>query len=1076
MRKFFSSFVTTVVMAVLVLGATGCTRQAKATRHLGKGEAYFAAGDYDTAEIEYLNVIRNQPDNRIAFNRLATIYLEEGRASRALPFLIRAYQLDTNNLDLRVKVGSVCLATGQSKEARDHATFVLNQKPQNDDAPLLLAEASISPKEIEETRQRLEKLAAAGDRASIEVALGALCAKGEDIKGAEAAFKRAQALDPKFPMAYSTLGAVCRSRNDLKQAEQYYKTAADLSPRRSPIRLDYAKVKIQGGDLAGAKDYLQELVKKTPDYISAWLTLAEISFAEKKFDDCAGFLARIVSRDSVNFDALMLGGRVKLAKGEIDKAKADFERVAKIYPRSSRPYFQLALVNLAQDEVIKAVSSLDQALKIEPTFTEAILLQAELGIRRGELDPAIQSLQKFTKQNPQTPQAWLLLANAYRVQKKLDESLAIYRQLQTAFTNNPQPAVLSGLIYREQKKNAEARQSFAKALEITPDYMMPLEQLVEMDVIDKQFATALQRVQQPLEKYPKAPEPLLLQASVYVAQQNTNQAIVSLRKAIELQQDYRPAYFLLARLYVDSGEIKKAMDELTLIVTKNPKDIGALMLMGMIADQNKDFEAARDYYEKTLAVDPNFGIAANNLAYIYCEHLNKLDKAYLMARKAREARRNDPSSADTLGWVLYKRAEYSDALNLLQESASRLPGDAEIQTHLGMAFYMMGQEEPARAAFERALQSKTDFPGKRECAVRLAILSADPASGAPDARAVLEKRLSEDPSDLLALVRLAAVYERTNAINKAVDCYQKVLQANPKNVRALISLAQLNATRFNQPQKALELAKSAYRVAPDDPAVSHIVGRLAGQSGDCTWAVSLLQETARKDPGNPEVLYDLAEAFYGLGQFASAQTAVENALRTGTAANFSRTEEARRLRDFIALSSNPAQALAAAASVEQVVKGSPDYLPALVVSASILEQKNQAAAARQIYEKVLSRYPDLAPANKRFAILSAEDPIDDRKALVAATKAREAFRTDPEVAKALGVITYRQGDYSRAAALLKETAGKLTTDPAVSYYLGMSQYQLKQRAESKISLQRALDLKLPVKLTAEAKRVLGELK
>ena len=44
------------------------------------------------------------------------------------------------------------------------------------------------------------------------------------------------------------------------------------------------------------------------------------------------------------------------------------------------------------------------------------------------------------------------------------------------------------------------------------------------------------------------------------------------------------------------------------------------------------------------------------------------------------------------------------------------------------------------------------------------------------------------------------------------------------------------------------------------------------------------------------------------------------------------------------------------------------------------------------------------------------------------------------------------------------------------YYLGMAQYQLKDRTQSKANLQKALDLKLSGAPAVEAKRVLTELK
>jgi len=73
-------------------------------------------------------------------------------------------------------------------------------------------------------------------------------------------------------------------------------------------------------------------------------------------------------------------------------------------------------------------------------------------------------------------------------------------------------------------------------------------------------------------------------------------------------------------------------------------------------------------------------------------------------------------------------------------------------------------------------------------------------------------------------------------------------------------------------------------------------------------------------------------------------------------------------------------------------------------------------------------------------------------------------------------MMYRRGDYARAAVLLKESAGKLNGDAESLCYLGMAQYGLKETAESKRSLQHALDLNLSGDLAAEARRTLAELK
>ena len=147
-----------------------------------------------------------------------------------------------------------------------------------------------------------------------------------------------------------------------------------------------------------------------------------------------------------------------------------------------------------------------------------------------------------------------------------------------------------------------------------------------------------------------------------------------------------------------------------------------------------------------------------------------------------------------------------------------------------------------------------------------------------------------------------------------------------------------------------------------------------------------------------------------------------------------------------------------------------------MVMAVVAEQKPDVAAAKQTYEKILARYPEFSPAQKRLAILYASNPGDGQKALDAATKARQAFPDDAELAKAFGIIVYRQGDFARAASLLRESAGKLDRDSELMYYLGMAQFRLNKRAESKQTLQRALELGLKDELAADARKNLASLK
>ena len=1057
---------------LLVFGSAGCSAKAKAARHLQRANRYFNSGQYDQAEVEYINVLRNDRQNADAFGRLGVIYFEEGRYQSAAPFLFRGRQLATNNLELHLKLGFIYLAMGKSKEARDEASFVLDRKPQDKDAPLLLAETSTTQKEIADARQQLQKLSQSGDKAAVEVAFGMLSFQEHEFKTAETEFQHAEVLDPKSGAAYLASGAMHQAQNDLKEAETDFKTAAELSPARSPRRLQYAQFEMQTGNSEAAKNILGEMATKTPDYIPAWVGLAEIALVEKKTDECAVSLNKALARDPGNYDALLLQGRLDLARGETAKAITELERMARDYPQASRVHYQLALAYIVNREPAKGVSSLNRAVSLDANFTEAILLLAQVGIENGDSDSAIVSLERLIAKQPQLVQAQLLLAYAYRAQDKAGDARAIYQQLEQSFPQNQQIPLLMGSTFMEQKNYVAARKEFDRALELVPDNLLAQEQLVNLDLAEKQFATAMQRVEKVIEKNPNQTGPRLLQAEVFEARGETNQAEVALSKAIELQPESQTAYLLLAQLYFDSKQNQKAVADLNTAIEINPKNVSALMLLGMIHNEEKDYKKAADAYEKLLEIDAKSGSALNNLAYIYSEHLNQLDRAYELAQRARGLLPNDPSTADTLGWVLYKKGQYPSALSLLQESANKLPAEPDAQFHLGMTYYMMDNEEPARAAFQHAIQSKKEFSGREECNQCLSVLAADSKTAGTAERASLEKRIADKSDDPVALARLASIYQRDGILDKATATYEIILKANPNNVGAMMNLAQLYAPK--DPQRAFDLAKTAYKLSPNNPDVSYIFGHLAYQAGNYKLASSLLQEAAQNQPVNPKVLYDFAKAAYSVGKIPDAKAAMSNALRLGLASP--QSDEAGRFLDMLSLSANPIQAVAAESRVKEIMKSDSNYVPALMAVATINEQKTNFLAAEQTYEKVLSHYPDFAPAQRKLAVLYAEDSSNPERAYALAIKARASFPNDSELGKALGIIVFRQGDFARAATLLKDSATGRNADAELFYYLGVSQYGLKNRAESKASLQRALSMNLSVKLTADATRILAELK
>ena len=492
-----------LLAASLAFVSTGCTAKAKKAYHLSRADKYYNAGQFGAAEIEYINALHFDQNDPQANSRLGLIYYAQGRVQRATFFLAKGSQFSPDNLELRLKLGFINSSVGQFSNALIQANYVLDKHPQDDEAPILLAEAAVGPKDAAAARQRLQSLVRTGDRTSFEVALGNLALREKDVAAAGAAFKKAQSLDPKSAVVNNALATLAWEQGDLKQAEALFKAASAASPVRSPRRMQFVRFKIQTGDLAGARAVLAEILKAAPDYVPASMVLSEIAFAEKKYDECAGLLDLVQKLDPDNFDTLLYRSQLDLARGKPAEAVTDIERMARIYPQDALVQFQLGTAYLAAGLPDKGVASLERALQLNPNFPEATMLLAEQQIKSGNPDPAIVALERLRQKRPGLVQAELSLALAYRMRNRTGDALAIYQALESKYPTNANMAILHGVTLLQMKDRAGARKVFERVLELFPGQQQAIEALMELDLSEQKFDSATQFINRQIQLAPK---------------------------------------------------------------------------------------------------------------------------------------------------------------------------------------------------------------------------------------------------------------------------------------------------------------------------------------------------------------------------------------------------------------------------------------------------------------------------------------------------------------------------------------------------------------------------------------------
>lgn len=116
-----------------------------------------------------------------------------------------------------------------------------------------------------------------------------------------------------------------------------------------------------------------------------------------------------------------------------------------------------------------------------------------------------------------------------------------------------------------------------------------------------------------------------------------------------------------------------------------------------------DWPAAEFDFRAALALNPEQPQVLNFLGYSMVERGVNIDEALKMIETAVAAEPNNGAIVDSLGWVLFERGAYQQAVGHLEDAASLIPVDPVINDHLGDGYWAVGRFTEAMFQWQRAL-------------------------------------------------------------------------------------------------------------------------------------------------------------------------------------------------------------------------------------------------------------------------------------------------------------------------------------------------------------------------------------
>lgn len=183
--------------------------------------------------------------------------------------------------------------------------------------------------------------------------------------------------------------------------------------------------------------------------------------------------------------------------------------------------------------------------------------------------------------------------------------------------------------------------------------------------------------------------------------------------AIEIER----IFVVQGELLRDAMQFKDAIEVYDRGLRQLPGNHELLYARAMVAEKVGYKKQMKQDLEAIIASDPKNTHALNALGYALVEQGGDLDKAEGYLLRALEL---DPQSyyiIDSVGWLYYRRGEYTKAVEYLNR-AYELGKDAEVAAHLGEVLWVVGDYESAKSIWGQALKNAPEHKALLEVVER----------------------------------------------------------------------------------------------------------------------------------------------------------------------------------------------------------------------------------------------------------------------------------------------------------------------------------------------------------------------
>lgn len=607
---------------------------------------------------------------------LAGIYEEEAVNSGQTEYITHAIEeykdalnADPGSAQLADALADLYFRTpGHLHEAESTARGLLKTSPNDIDAHKLLG------------RIFLRQLSEAQN------AVSSSSPDGNVLDQAIAEYEKIVSLEPKDVEDRMVLGQLYTVKHEPQKAEEQFKSAQAIEPDSEDVILNLARLYGESGDM----EHAAKVVEAVPE------------------------------SDRTSKMEFALGAAYDQLKRPKD-AIAAYQRALDIEPGDVRTEGALAQALLNDDQLDAAMKQYRQISDADPDDTGTLIHIGEIQRRQGKYEDALATIRKAMNKEPDNLEAGYNEGLLLDVLGRFDEAVTVYNHM-VDLTSHANGAYRDeeksnrdiflerlGAVYHEQNKVDQAIATYQKMIDMGGDSALRGYQ-GEVDTYRdaKQFDKAVEVARKAVETNPKNSDLKLMLAGELADAGKVDDALAMAKGLLKNDNSDEDRKVWLDLAQVDTRlhrwkDAEDALNKAASMTSKKDDRVYLLFLRGALAERQKHYEPAEDFFRQALDVDPSNAMVLNYLGYMLADKGTKLPEALKLIRKAVEQEPMNGAYLDSLGWAYFKLGQYELAEENLRQAVERDQTDPTVHEHLGDLYEKTGRIRLAAAQWQLSL-------------------------------------------------------------------------------------------------------------------------------------------------------------------------------------------------------------------------------------------------------------------------------------------------------------------------------------------------------------------------------------